>query len=142
MASGTDKPGLHPAIAPSLFASRYAGIDPSGWRNIPLETEHRNAPTLENAKTLYLLVFSGRRDLKYTAGFLNRVSQVRILPRAPIPVSFVFIDLLGSTRDVTHSPPGHKRARTARTPQRRFLGEQARAVPSVSHPEPLPLPEG
>jgi hypothetical protein len=45
-------------------------------------TEHRNALNLENAKTLYPLVFSGIRRPKYRAGFLNRVSQVRILPRA------------------------------------------------------------
>jgi hypothetical protein len=53
---------------------------------LPSETEHRNATNLENGKTLCLLAFSGVKSPKYRAGFLNRVSQVRILPRALIPV--------------------------------------------------------
>jgi hypothetical protein len=51
--------------------------------SVSLEIEHRIASNLENAKTLYLLAFSGVQGPKYTAVFLNRVSQVRILPRAP-----------------------------------------------------------
>jgi hypothetical protein len=50
--------------------------------NCVAKTEHRNATNLEIAKTLCLLVFSSLRDPEYRALFLNRVSQVRILPRA------------------------------------------------------------
>ena len=52
------------------------------------ETEHRNAPNLENVKTLCSLAFSGLSGSEYRAGFLSRVSQVRILPRAPTSVFF------------------------------------------------------
>jgi hypothetical protein len=47
-----------------------------------VETEHRNAVNLENPKTPCSLAFSGDERPGYRAGFLNRVSQVRILPRA------------------------------------------------------------
>ena len=49
-------------------------------------------PSLENAKTPCSLVFLAVQKPEYRAGFLNRVSQVRILPRAPIVVPLIFID--------------------------------------------------
>ena len=67
---------------PSGLANRVGGP-----RGIPAgrsatETQHWNTRTLENAKTLCSLAFSGVERPEYRAGFLNRVSQVRILPGA------------------------------------------------------------
>ena len=43
---------------------------------------------------MFIGVFGCSKTPEYRAGFLNRVSQVRILPRAPAPFSLVFIDFL------------------------------------------------
>jgi hypothetical protein len=52
-----------------------------GGRDL-IKIEHRNALSLESAKTPCSLTFSGAEKPEYTAWFLNRVSEVRVLPGA------------------------------------------------------------